>query len=239
MLQFRLKIISGTLCLFAFLALFRTNPLALAREEYAERVMTRGEVVQRIVDAFNIGQREESFLGACREQPHECFFVFSAMSDYDDISFEPFFRLYPDVNEKSRYYEAITTASMLGLVHGYLHEEDTPFKPEVVMTRIQALKIALGASDLMGWKDHFELSEEELTMSTPYVDMALSTPENWWYKRYLNFANETGIIPDDEFFRPDDPVTFEELEEILDNTRAYLEARRYDTKTVARGNTAE
>lgn len=211
----------------------------MARDEYPSRLMTRGEVVERIVDGFELGQREASFLGACREQPHDCFFVFSAMSDYDDIAFEPFVRLYPDVNDKFRYYEAITTASMLGLVHGFMDEEDTPFKPEVVMTRVQALKITLGAADVLQWKERFELTEADMQVSTPYVDTALRDVDNWWYNRYLNFAYEAGIISGNGEFHPDDPITFEELQTFINNTRAYSEARRHDSKTVARGDSAE
>lgn len=211
----------------------------MARDEYPERVLTRGEVVHRIVDSFDLGRREKSFLGACKEHPHDCFFVFSAMSDYDDIVFEPFLKLYPDVSQKSRYYEAINTASMLGLVHGFLNEKETPFKPEIVMTRIQALKITLGAADLISWKERFELSGAEMTQSTPYVDSVLSTPEAWWYNRYLNFAYDEGIIPKTDFFRPDEPIRFEELQEMINNTLAYSEALRHDSKTAARGDSTE
>lgn len=238
LLQLRQYINGGFVCLLAILAVFLVRPGQAVAFDRSNLPITRGEVVSRIVDAFDLGHKKESFLGACQQNPHECFFVFSAMSDYDDIAFEPFLKLYPDVHKKYRYYEAINIASMLGLIHGYLDEEKTPFKPEASMTRIQALKVLLGASDLLRWKERFELSEEQLQQSTPFVDTALSEPDKWWYNRYLNFAYEKGIVPEADRFRPDEPITFAELQEMIDNTLAHSEALRHDTKTVARGDSA-
>ncbi len=183
--------------------------------EYESRLLTRGEVVSTIVTSFQLAERESSFLTSCQNHLDECFFVFSAMSDFDGIAFEPFLSLYPDVTPNSRFYHDINVASMLGLVHGYLQEEDTPFRPEIVMSRIQALKIVLGASDLMDWEERFEVSEEETVHSTPYLDEALTYEENWWYNRYLNFAFEHGITPKIDYFRPDEIITVGELNEMI------------------------
>lgn len=226
----------GIVSLFLFLTTFICPATILARAENPLRPVSRGEATDRILDAFDLKYKKRSFLSACREQPAECFFVFSAMSDFDDIAFEPFLRLYPDVNEKYRYYSAVTTASMLGLIHGYLNEEKTPFKPEIVMTRVQALKVILGAADLLRWKDRFELSADELENNAGYTDEALANSENWWYSRYMSFAAEHGIVPEKDLFRPDDPVTIAELTQMLDGTRIYLEERINDSKTLALGN---
>jgi len=233
------KLFSGILSLLTVFTVFSSSGVAFAKDEYPSRLLTRGEAVFRIVETFELGQTKESFLTACYEQPDECFFVFSAMSDFDDIAFEPFLKLYPDVNQKYRYYEAINTASMLGLIHGYLEEDRTPFKPELVMSRIQALKVVLGAADVLRWKEHFELTEEELSAPPVYADIPLQDPENWWYNRYLSFSAEHGITSESDFFRPDEPITVAELKEIMNTALAYSEARLHDPKTLARGNSAE
>lgn len=229
------------LCLITLLIVILPQ-LAFAQNASLEnntRMLSRGEVVYRIVDAFDLTTREKTFLTSCREHLDECFFVFSAMSDFDDISFDPLLRLYPDLSPHHRYFEAINVASMLGLIHGYLHEDGTPFRPESVMTRIQALKVVLGAADLLEWKDRFELSSEELAQATLYLDEVLSTPEGWWYNRYLNFAYKNSIIPPSEYFRPDDIVTVAELQEMINNTHDFMAARTYDQKAFAGGDSEQ
>ncbi len=204
--------------------------LLISDTDYPAKLMTRGEAVNRIVEAFSLKTAKAAYLADCLAHADECFFVFSAMSDFDGISFEPL-RLYPDVNENFRYYEAINTASMLGLVHGYLNEEDTPFKPEAAITRIQALKVLLASADLMQWKEQFELTGE--TPDLPFNDVDLENPSTWWYPRYLDFALKAGIIGADETFRPDEPVTLGELAEMVDNALRYKEDSADDTQTYA------
>lgn len=204
--------------------------LLISDTDYPSKVMTRGEAVNRIVEAFNLRTAKADFIEGCMASADECFFVFSAMSDFDGIAFDPL-RLYPDVNEKSRYYEAINTASILGLVHGYLNEEDTPFKPEVTITRIQALKILLASADLMQWKERFELAGE--SHEIPFSDVDPDDETKWWYPRYLDFALEAGIIEPDDLFRPDEPVTLGELAEMVDKAMRYKEDSADDTQIYA------
>jgi len=216
------KYIAWVILLLSFLATIFGPTITLARTESLMRPVSRGEATYLILNKFDLKNKKRAFLNACAERPAECFFVFTAMSDFDDIAFEPFLKLYPDVTEKYRYYSAIIMASMLGLIHGYMDEEKTPFKPEIVMTRIQVLKVILGAADLLRWKERFELSPAELEKNDTFADEALSNPEKWWYPRYLDFAVIHGLVPEGDLFRPDEPVTLGELMQILDSTQNYL-----------------
>ncbi len=210
--------------------------LLISDNDYPSKVMTRGEAVNRIVEAFDLKTEKASYIADCMAHADECFFVFSAMSDFDDISFQPL-RLYPDVNQHFRYYDAINVASILGLVHGYLNEESTPFKPEHVITRIQALKIVMASSDMIHWKERFELdgTYEEL----PFEDVDMNDPAMWWYPRYLSMALDKGIVEEAEYFRPNEPITLSELAEMVDNTLKYKEDSADDTQIYARGDSKQ
>lgn len=196
------------------------------------KVVRRGEAVSLIMEAFDVKQKNSKFIDLCTLYVHDCFFTFAAQSDFDGIAFEPL-KLYPDVNEKIRYYDAINLASMLGLIHGYINEEGTPFKPEVVITRIQALKIIFGASELLPWKEKFELSDEELTPIMENKDSVFkdvdSMHENmWWYHRYLSFGLNNGILLPEESFRPDEPATKAELLDFIESVKLFVEKNQND-----------
>ncbi len=180
----------------------------------------RGEAVHMVVAAFELEKRQRSFLKDCLTHLPECFFAFSARSDYDEIRFEPLI-LYPDVFPAYRYYRDINLASMLGLVQGHLTFEQTPFKPEMPVTRVQALKIVLGAADLISWKEKFELSNSDME---PKLIAALESYTHegaWWYARYVNFALEAGILSENEYNLPDGEITRAELEKMIEKTRSY------------------
>lgn len=228
------------------------------------RILTRGEAVDNIVVSFDLKATKKAYIAECLANAQECFFVFAAMSDFDDIAFEPL-KLYPDLYENLRYYDSIMTASALGLVHGYLEDEGTPFKPEVAITRIQALKIVLAAADLLRWKEKFEI--EDLPVEDCFFsDVDGDNPNMWWYPRYINFAVEAGIVetaiplsadgltPDptaelvsDELlmepdrgslFRPDDTITVGELTDFIDKTKLYIENGLHDPQILTHGNPA-
>jgi hypothetical protein len=181
------------------------------------RAMTRGEAVSYVIKSFDIRKKAGSFIRDCLQNADDCFFVFSTMSDYDGISFSPLI-LYPDVFPANPHYRAINTATMLGLVHGFLEEENSPFHPEIPMTRIQALKVVLGAADLLKWKDKFELTEADSPQNLPFKDDAIGSESGWWYARYLSFALENGLIDEAESFEPDRAVSETELADVVTRT---------------------
>ncbi len=214
--------IVGFIALFVFLTF--SKEIFAKEGDYATKVLGRGEVVSRVVEFFELKEKKRSSISECLSRSDECFFVFAAMSDFDGIGFSPL-TLYPDVKPQSRYYDDINVASMLGLVHGYLGEYSTPFKPELVMTRIQSLKLVLGASELVQWLEQFELTEIE---ATTFGDV--SGPGQWWYPRYLNFALKAGILEEGSTFRPDEAITVAELEAMMQSTARYLESGHDDSQ---------
>ena len=187
------------------------------------KYISRGEAVSRIVRFFDLGNREKSFLNDCKGHMEECFFVFGTMSHFDDITYNPLI-LYPDVSIAYLYYDDINIATMLGLVHGYLEEKNSPFYPRAVTTRIQALKVIFGAAQLLPWKEKFELmaqlgGENNLKkQKSVFRDLNADNEHMWWYFRYLDFALDAGIITNESYFRPDEPVSETEFEYFLERT---------------------
>lgn len=198
-----------------------------------EVLLTRGEVVAKVVSYFELEAKQKDFLADCIAHADECFFVFSTMSHFDGIQFFPLI-LYPDVSPAYEYYDEIMTASMLGLVHGYLEEDTSPFHPDAGITRIQALKVVLGAVDAIKWKEKFELQMEAdqsalagvpaEDFSVPYTDVDPSNECMWWYGRYLRFALDNGIVDPGETFRPDEMITEAELNDMMARAKDFMGA---------------
>jgi hypothetical protein len=185
--------------------------------ESAQNLVARGEAVKNIVVSFDLENKYRDFIADCLAHPDDCFFVFSAMSDYDGISFTPL-NLYPDVSPENENYGQINTATILGLVHGYLNEQSTPFRPNTRISRIEALKIVLGAAEKITWKEKFELASEtpdSAQNAIPFSDVDPQNPEMWWYPRYLECAIESGVIDPGQYFRPDENITKEELNDMI------------------------
>jgi hypothetical protein len=202
-----------------------------------DTVLTRGEAVSKVVASFNLEKKQRNFLLGCIRSPDDCFFVFATMSDYDGIQFAPLI-LYPDVFPAYRHYKAINTASMLGLVHGYLEEDKSPFHPETTMTRIQALKVVMGAADALKWLEKFEMAMNAADSGgpdyrLPFKDINPADEARWWYPRYVGFALDNGIINSGDYFRPDEPVTGAELEDMIDRALSYS---NFNEITTAAGN---
>lgn len=224
------SILTGTTLLLLIIGGFsnvqaseNTNP-----HDYPERMLSRGEAVDMIVDTFELRKNYSSFLTKCLINADDCFFVFAAMSDFDGISFNPL-TLYPDVNERYRYYDSVNVASMLGLVHGYLEQDKTPFKPEIVISRIQTLKVVFGAAELMKWKEKFEL-DDQISL---YDDISPNDEDKWWYPRYANFAKNAQLVPDLDTFRPDEPIKLQELKDLMEKTLEYQQTISHDPQTVS------
>ncbi len=190
--------------------------------------VNRGELVSIIINALDIKTTKENYLNDCHSFIDFCLFNFMAMSSYNDISLISPLRLFPDVDEHHIYYDDINTATMLGIINGYMGEENSPFHPELNVSRIQALKIILAAADSVPFKYRFELidelgSEEALTsQTTPYLDVDTKISSMWWYPRYINFAYDNSIINESEYLRPNDNITASELSEWVSKTLEYL-----------------
>ena len=202
--------------------------------------VNRGELVHTIIKALDIKKTREAYINDCYNFIDFCLFNFMAMSSYNDISLNSPLRLFPDVDVNHVYYEDINLATMLGIINGYMGEENSPFHPEINVTRIQALKIILAAAELVPFKYRFELldelgSEEALTsQKTPYEDIDTKVSSMWWYPRYVNFAYENGIINDQDYLRPNDNITSSELNIWVAKTLEYL--NRSNEKIESRGD---
>jgi hypothetical protein len=194
---------------------------------HGDEPLTRGEAVQRVVDFFDLETHNQKFIESCFQVPDECFFVFSAMSDFDGITFDPL-TLYPDVKIGNKYSEAINIATLLGLVHGYLSENQTPFHPNHYLTRIQALKVIFGATNQLSWKEKFEMDEDywhaqSLDEKYRVGDVDPNSEDEWWYGRYVAFAIDAGLIEDQEYFRPNEAVTGAEMTEFMDRAKKFTD----------------
>lgn len=215
--------ISKKIVIFSLVALFICTPISQVKgadfentnnstEIVLKTTLTRGEAVSRIVQAFGLKNKYKTFLDDCMLHPDECFFVFSAQSDFDQITFTPL-RLYPDVPLAYRYAEDIHVATMLELVHGYTNVEQTPFFPQKNITRIQALKIIMGAGEFIKWKERFELTDADININLPFKD--IQADKEWWYPRYLEVALNKNIIDSSKFFYPHKHISFLEFENML------------------------
>ncbi len=202
-----------------------------------EEVVNRGEFVAKIIESFELKETKASYIDSCYAYIECCLFNFMAASYYDDIQLEPELILYPDVGPDHQHYEEINLATLMGIVNGYSGEENSPFHPEFSVSRIQALKIILGATDLVKPKFRFELAEdlggEEylLTQESVFDDILASVDYMWWYPRYVNFAVEADIIDAEGSFRPDSLITATELDEMIARTIEYLNQQNGETES--------
>lgn len=192
--------------------------------------LSRGEVVSHIIDGLDLRTQEKPLIDSCLHHINDCFFVFSAMSRFH-LEFDPMV-LYPDVPVAYRYYNDVNLATMLGLVHGYIDEQKTPFRPRASMRRIDALKVLLGAAHLVDWRERFELvaslGNEELlkAQKSSFEDVTALNPDMWWYSRYVNFALDKGIIEPSKLFRPDEYITDGELENMLTKVNEIIKSSK-------------
>ncbi len=187
----------------------------------SDDILTRGEAVALIVDGFNLEKKYGTFIHNCLNNTGECFFVFSAMSDYDGIRFKPLI-LYPDVFPAHPYAKKINVATILGLVHGHLEVKSTPFYPQEAITRIEVLRVMLEAADLMKWKEKFELTNAPV-ITTGFEDIDDSTDTfSWWYSRYIQYALEAKIVKADHYFKPNEPIAKEEFDSMLKATLSLI-----------------
>lgn len=194
-----------------------------------DRYLARAEFIAMVLDSFDLETENDGFIEQCYSHLEFCLFNFMAMSRYDDINLDPAsLQLYPDVDPGYQYYEDINLATILGLINGYMNEGNSPFKPDAELSRIQALKVILGANGLVENKYQFEL-EEGSQLSSYFEDVNSEISHMWWYSRYTDFAVDKGIIKDGRFFRPDDKITYTEAVEFIEKTASYLNSD--DTET--------
>lgn len=189
-----------------------------------QRTVSRGEFIKIVVDRFDLKNKKTERIQKCLDYKEFCLFNFTAMSSFDGITLDPDLILYPDVGKDNQYYDEINIATMLGIINGYLNDKDSPFKPDEAISRIDALKVILTATDLVDPKYKFELAKElggnDKVASQPsyFVDINPKIGYMWWYPRYVNFAVDKGIVDKYDYFRPDEPITMKELDDMIVRT---------------------
>lgn len=202
-----------------------------------DSLVTRAEFLRIVLDRFDLMNKNAEKIRDCYDHKEFCLFNFMTMSSFDGIVLDPDVILYPDVPLSHGYYKDITVATMLGAVNGYMSEQNSPFHPNKNISRIQALKIILGANDLVKPKYQFELIKllgsykDLISQISPFADVDARIADMWWYPRYLNFALEHDIIDQTEYFRPGDEITTGELNDAIERTLQYLNSVDEETKS--------
>ncbi|OGJ43225.1 hypothetical protein A3B60_01725 [Candidatus Peregrinibacteria bacterium RIFCSPLOWO2_01_FULL_39_12] len=216
-----------------FILLGDGNPFGRIKQivSKADKEITRGRLVSVVLKNLDLKNKKADYIQACYNFKEFCLFNFMAMSSYNDIQLDPYLVLYPDVQPNHQYFDDINTATILGLVNGSMNDKDSPFYPDKPVTRIQALKIVLGAADLVPSKYQFELIamlgsyKNLLNQSTNFTDIDTKISYMWWYPRYVNFALEHDIIDESDYFRPDENITASELNDLISRTLNYLNSQ--------------
>ncbi len=214
--------------IFVFPENFNELRIQKNKTKNEDAFVSRGEFIHLVLNEFDIKEKKSNFLTHCYSFKEFCLFNFMAMSSFDEIQLSPFLILYPDVFPNHKYSHDINTATILGLVHGYLDYPKSPFKPNSYISRIQALKIILGAIDAVPYKYQFELIETLGSYSalfnqfSYFKDIKSAISYMWWAPRYVNFAFENNIIEDKKYFRPNDNITLSETKNWINNTLIFL-----------------
>lgn len=214
----------------------KSVPIPVEIEDLSSKVL-RGEMIAKVVNSFDLKEKKKDYIQNCLDYRDFCFFDFLARSSYSELQLSPDLVLYPDNFPGSKYYEEINIATMLGIANGNIESPNSPFSPETYATRIQALKVILGASDLIDYKYKFELEnilgsfDAVFNQSSYYKDINSAISYMWWYPRYVNFAYENNIIDQSENFRPDDLITLSELLDMINKTKEYITNLNAGTQT--------
>jgi len=185
--------------------------MAVAQES-AMMGLSRGEAIDLTIKSLDLEKKNQEFLNECDRDLEACTFAFSSRSNFAEISLDPLI-LYPDVYPAYRYYRSINLATKLDLVRGYFEEGNSPFKPEQAITEVEALKLVMGASKVMNWKEKFELSAED---SKSWIKFNLSG-QQWWYGRYLLAAVEKGFWQSNTDRPAEGTMSREEFLKLLEN----------------------
>ena len=173
---------------------------------------TREEIVEEVIQKFEVVQRYTPKDTACQQNPEACLLPFLIHSSYKDVDLAAN-RYYPDVFlEKDQgdrvlmqgegpvtqeFKNAINFGTRMGMVQGFYEDvvNLSPFRPKYNMTRSQIVKLLNWAVLSQDW-----MYEDEYWASIggkqnwPMVQKAFSDLTEWWYPRYINLACDKGII---------------------------------------------
>lgn len=213
-------------------------PYGTAKEivEPKDKPVTRGEFLKSVFTKFNLAEKKKNVLSDCKKHIDFCLFNFSTISTFQKMEFYPDLVLYPDIYPINPYHEYVNMGTMLGFLTGFTGEENTPFHVERHISRIQALKIILGAADLVQPRYKFELVamlgslQKLIEQESFFIDIDPKISFMWWYPRYANYAYENDLVDHVYFFRPDENITAGELDDILNRTMKIIESTNEEVK---------
>jgi len=215
------------------------------RQAVDEDYINRGELISTVLSEFSIREKKREIIDNCYSHKEFCLFNFLAMSSYEDIQLDPALILYPDVTPDHEYYEDINIGTILGYINGHLGQENSPYRSEDYITRIQALKVVLAASEQVSNKYRFELIDELGSLvdlygqKTYFEDINPRISYMWWYPRYSNFAVDNNIVNNVDNFYPDNYITRTELFDMIDRTLKYVNISKNEVLTVASQENSE
>ena len=230
--------------------------------------VSRAEMVAYIMDQFDLQDKKRDLLLSCYKNIDSCLSIFLSVSSFKNVSipnssiqsgllnyFAGLFvnfaeaataplidtssiQLYPDVPPTVNDAYDVNVGTMLNVVQGYYTEYGSPFKPDRIISRIEALKVLLGASDLKQWMYYDELSTvlggdaSVKAQKTPFADVSGQDDHMWWYPRYVNQACDIGLIncKKGSNFRPDDYIKLDEVKAMITNLKKYF--AKPDTKQI-------
>jgi len=209
----------------AILLLIAQTQILLA--EGSVKTVTRGEAVMKVIEHFDLKNKKENYLHSCKKNIQDCLLDFSTRSNFKSLRLKSL-ALYPDVKPRQKFYNAIIDATMLDLVRGYWQEKNSPFKPQQEMTRAEALKLVLGAADIMNWKEKFEVENSQdsylgLAIKN-VVGLDMTGVDGWWQARYFGFAYQANLLVKGGL-SGSEPITQQELNDLLSKTDEYLQNR--------------
>lgn len=126
---------------------------------------------------------------------------------------------FPDVPEDNPFYEYVSKASTLDIIHGY---EDGKFRPYTPITRGQIAKILVRAFD----------PSEKLEEAPSFEDV----PEDHRFYEYINQAVKAEIFKGypDGFMRPDRNINFDEAEIVITRAVGLEEFQQIESKEYLR-----
>lgn len=179
--------------------------------------LSRGEAVDLAVKYFDLEKANTKFLRECDSDVDSCLFTFTARTNFDELQTKPLI-LYPDVYPAYRYYKAINIASKLDLVRGYFEEDQSPFRPEQPITKAEALKLILGSSGALNWKEKFELNADDQQLENQAKSMLVGMTD-WWYGRYIGTAWKKGMFSQEDKVNADASISKNEFMVLMEKSK--------------------
>lgn len=110
-------------------------------------------------------------------------------------------KTYPDVDKKSKAFEAVDYLSDIGVVAGY---EDGMFLPDKQITRGEAATLL---ARTLGFEESYEIK------AMPFEDVA----EGYWAEKFISYCWEGGLVNGmtEKSFAPADKVTYAQMIKML------------------------